>query len=173
MALIYRWFTWVYLLKMGGFSMAMLVITRWYPRWHPSHPSTRSRLDNRFQSQRRWDMWDMWDMVKQGDYSQYSYIACKCPSSKWQFIMTDRYLWHLMALMFGYVLPRPEFHYFLWNIPGDRGIFHLGDQNCLNSTDLTDLTFLFVDVCCKQISVYNIRDCNGGCWQSNSCTGQL
>jgi len=25
-----RWFTWVYLLKMGGFSMAMLVITRWY-----------------------------------------------------------------------------------------------------------------------------------------------
>ena len=27
-----RWFTWVYLLKMGGFSMAMLVITRGYTR---------------------------------------------------------------------------------------------------------------------------------------------
>ena len=154
MALIYRWFTWVYLLKMGGFSMApkqsihQVQVGQSVPEpeklGHVGHGEAR--------------------------YSQYSYIACKCPSSKWQFIMTDRYLWHLMALMFGYVLPRPEFHYFLWNIPGDRGIFHLGDQNCLNSTDLT---FLFVDVCCKQISVYNIRDCNGGCWQSNSCTGQL
>ena len=154
MALIYRWFTWVYLLKMGGFSMApkqsihQVQVGQSVPEpekvRHVGHGEAR--------------------------YSQYSYIACKCPSSKWQFIMTDRYLWHLMALMFGYVLPRPEFHYFLWNIPGDRGNFHLGDQNCLNSTDLT---FLFVDVCCKQISVYNIRDCNGGCWQSNSCTGQL
>ena len=28
-----RWFTWVYLLKMGGFSMAMSAITRWYASW--------------------------------------------------------------------------------------------------------------------------------------------
>ena len=112
MALIYRWFTWVYLLKMGGFSMApkqsihQVQVGQSVPEpekvGHVGHGEAR--------------------------YSQYSYIACKCPSSKWQFIMTDRYLWHLMALMFGYVLPRPEFHYFCEISRVTGGFFILGTR---------------------------------------------